>query len=255
MEGGIKALGGGLVEAFEEVPVCIEGGSDGRVSKTLLDHFRVLTLADQQGDVGVSQVMESERFSHGGTDGRQPETLADDLATVVNVDQERKSLTVRLDRDPETRDLPVWYLDQGHVDYGYALTGHKAQGVTTDHTFVIVDGTTNREWAYVAMSRGRQTNTLYLTNPQPPDEQCTHLTHQGQPDALDRLTAALNHGSAQTAAIDHAGPAPTDDIDPFGPPPPSSDIAARIAWQIAKRQTQRDSTQRQNPGLDLAVGR
>lgn len=77
MEGGIKALGGGLVEAFEEVPVGVEGGSDGRVSKTLLDHFRVLTLADQQGDVGVSQVMESARFSHGGTDGRQPETLAE----------------------------------------------------------------------------------------------------------------------------------------------------------------------------------
>jgi hypothetical protein len=77
MEGGIKALGGGLVEAFEEVPVSVEGGSDGRVSKALLDHFRVLTLADQQGDVGVSQVMESARFSHGGTDGGQPETLAE----------------------------------------------------------------------------------------------------------------------------------------------------------------------------------
>ncbi len=181
--------------------------------------------------------------------------LNGDLATVVNVDQERKSLTVRLDRDPETRDLPVWYLDQGHVDYGYALTGHKAQGVTTNHTFVIVDGTTDREWAYVAMSRGRQTNSLYLTNPEHQDEQCTHLTHQGQPDALDRLTATLNRGSAQTAAIDHAGPAPTDDVDPFGPPPPSSDVAARVAWQIAKRQVERSATQQQATGLDLAVGR
>ena len=94
--------------------------------------------------------------------------LNGDLATVVSVDPDHGTLTVRLDRDPETRDLPVWYLDQGHVDYGYALTGHKAQGVTTDRTFVIVDGTTDREWAYVAMSRGRQTNTLYLTNPQHP---------------------------------------------------------------------------------------
>jgi hypothetical protein len=181
--------------------------------------------------------------------------LNGDLATVVNVDQERKSLTVLLDRDPETRDLPVWYLDQGHVDYGYAMTGHKAQGVTTGRTFVIVDGTTDREWAYVAMSRGRQTNTLYLTNPQPADEQCTHLTHQGHHDALDRLTAALNRGSAQSAAIDHPGPASTDDIDPLGPPPPSRDVAARVAWQIAKHQTQRDETERQTPGPDLAVGR
>jgi hypothetical protein len=181
--------------------------------------------------------------------------LNGDLATVMNVDQDRKSLTVRLDRDPETRNLPVWYLDQGHVDYGYALTGHKAQGVTTDRTFVIVDGTTDREWAYVAMSRGRQTNTLYLTNPQPADEQCTHLTHTGSHDPFDALTDALNHSSAQAAAIDRPGPAPTDDIDPLGPPPPSSDIAARVAWQIAKRQTERGSNQRETPGLDLAAGR
>jgi ATP-dependent exoDNAse (exonuclease V) alpha subunit len=181
--------------------------------------------------------------------------LNGDLATITSIDQEGKGLTVRLDRGPETRELPVWYLDEGHVDYGYALTGHKAQGVTTDHTFVIVDGTTDREWAYVAMSRGRQNNSLYLTNPQHQDEQCTHLTHQGHPDALDRLTATLNRGSAQIAAIDHAGPAPTDHIDPFGPLPPSSDVAARVAWQVAKRQTQRDAAQQQTPGLDLAANR
>jgi hypothetical protein len=181
--------------------------------------------------------------------------LNGDLATIVSVDPDHGTLTVQLDRDPETHNLPVWYLHQGHVDYGYALTGHKAQGVTTDHTFVIIDGTTDREWAYVAMSRGRQTNTLYLTNPQHQDEQCTHLTHQGQPDALDGLTAALNRGSAQTAAIDHPGPAQSHDIDPLGPPPPSSDVAARVAWQIAKRQTERDETERQTPGLDLAAGR
>jgi ATP-dependent exoDNAse (exonuclease V) alpha subunit len=181
--------------------------------------------------------------------------LNGDLATVTEVDQEQKSLTVRLDRDPETRELPVWYLEQGHVDYGYALTGHKAQGVTTDRTFVIVTGTTDRQWAYVAMSRGRQTNTLYLANPDPTDEQCTHLTHTDH-DALDGLTAALNRNSTQAAAIDQAGPTlADDDIDTFGPPPPSSDVAARVTWQIAKRQTQREATQRQTPGLDRAVGR
>jgi len=181
--------------------------------------------------------------------------LNGDLATVVSVDPDHGTLSVRLDRDPETRDLPVWYLDQGHVDYGYALTGHKAQGVTTNHTFVIVDGTTDREWAYVAMSRGRQANTLYLTTQDLADEQCTHLTHQGRHDALERLTSTLNRGSAQVAAIDHPGPAQSDDIDPLGPPPPSRDVAARAAWQIAKRQVERSATQQQATGLDLAVGR
>ncbi|MDF1595871.1 MAG: hypothetical protein P1T08_07220 [Acidimicrobiia bacterium] len=70
--------------------------------------------------------------------------LNGDLGTVVSVDPDHGTLTVQLDRDPEKRDLPLWYLEQRQVDYGYALTGHKAQGVTTDRTFVIVDGTTCR---------------------------------------------------------------------------------------------------------------
>ncbi len=56
--------------------------------------------------------------------------LNGDLATVTSVDQETESLTVRLDRGQGARELPAWYLGQGHVDYGYAMTGHKAQGAT-----------------------------------------------------------------------------------------------------------------------------
>ena len=78
----------------------------------------------------------------------------------------------------------------------------------------------------------------------------------GHHDPLDRLTSALNRASTQTAAIDHPGPTLTDDdIDPFGPPPPSRDIAARVAWQIAKHQAHRNPTQRETPDLDLAAGR
>ncbi len=181
--------------------------------------------------------------------------LNGDLATITRVEQETRSLTVRLDRDPEARELPGWYLEQGHVDYGYAMTGHKAQGVTTDRTFVVVDGATDREWAYVAMSRGRQNNTLYLAKPEPADEQCTHLTHQDSHDPLEGLIAALNRRSTQTAAIDQAGQMPGDAVDQLGPPPPSSDVAARVAWQIAKRQAERDEAQHGAPGLDLAAGR
>ncbi|MEA2001128.1 MAG: hypothetical protein U9N84_04490 [Actinomycetota bacterium] len=113
---------------------------------------------------------------------------------------------------------------------------------------------TDREWAYVAMSRGRQDNTLYLANLEPAVGRCTHLTHTGSQEALDRVTAALNRSLAQTAAIDHAGPTPGDDIDPFGPPPPSSDVGARVAWQVAKRQTERDQAQPEPPGPTFATG-
>ena len=54
------------------------------------------------------------------------DVLNGDLGTVVAADPNIRTLTVRLDRDPETRELPGWYVDQDQVDYGYALTGHKA---------------------------------------------------------------------------------------------------------------------------------
>src|SRR5680860_1412546 len=85
------------------------------------------------------------------------------------------------------------YLDflcgYGPVDYGYALTGHKAQGVTTSRTFTVITGNTDREWAYVALSRGRQANTLYLANPEPDNQECTHLTHPDRRDPRDGLAA------------------------------------------------------------------
>ena len=135
------------------------------------------------------------------------------------------------------------------------MTGHKAQGVTTDRTFVVVDGTTDQEWAYVAMSRGRQNNTLYLANPEPADEHCTHLTHQSPHDQVNSLIAAINRSSTQTAAIDISDPVHGDDIDPFSQPPPNSDVADRVAWQIAKRQTERDIAQQETRGIGLAAGR
>ncbi len=184
------------------------------------------------------------------------DVLNGDLGTVVSVDPRQMTLTVRLDRDPETRELPGWYLTAGHADYGYALTGHKAQGVTTGRTFTIIAGGTNREWAYVAMSRGRQANTLYLANPAHGDEECTHFTHIGHHDALGGFAASLEHSHAQTAALDHPAGSPVSvDIDPLGPPPPSHDVAARVAWQIARRRTERNETEQQAPRLDLAAGR
>ncbi|MEE8375617.1 MAG: AAA family ATPase, partial [Acidimicrobiia bacterium] len=173
------------------------------------------------------------------------DVLNGDLGTVVSVDPDHRTLTVRLDRDPETRELPFWYLDEGHVDYGYALTGHKAQGVTTDRTFTVVAGGTDREWAYVAMSRGSEANTLYLATPEPGDELCTHLTHEDRRNALDALTSSLGRSSTQTAAIDHI----------VGPPPPSSDVAERVAWIVTQRRAERNELERMSSAIELAAER
>lgn len=134
------------------------------------------------------------------TNRRRLGVLNGDLATVVSVDPDRRSLTIQLDRDPETRELPRWYLDEGHVDYGYALTGHKAQGVTVGRTFAVIGDNTNREWAYVAMSRGREGNSAYIACAETV-EQCDHVSHLSFDDPLNAVTAGLQRSALQQAAI------------------------------------------------------
>ena len=49
-----------------------------------------------------------------------------------------------------------------HVHLGYALTVHSAQGITADTTHAVIAESASRAMAYVAMSRGRNTNHAYI---------------------------------------------------------------------------------------------
>ena len=51
---------------------------------------------------------------------------------------------------------------------GYAVTGHCAQGRTVDAGQAIITGTEDRQWAYVAGSRGRESNVFYVVTPVTP---------------------------------------------------------------------------------------
>ena len=57
--------------------------------------------------------------------------------------------------------LPAGYVAE-HVDLGYAITAHRAQGLTVDTAHVVVFGNTTRENLYVAMTRGREHNHAYV---------------------------------------------------------------------------------------------
>ena len=81
--------------------------------------------------------------------------------TVESVDEVRREVTIRRD-DGTAITLPRSYLEAGHLTHAYAMTGHKAQGMTTDKAYVLGDQTLYREWTYVAMSRGRNDNRLYV---------------------------------------------------------------------------------------------
>src|SRR5207244_4377407 len=62
--------------------------------------------------------------------------------------------------------LPAAYAAE-HLELGYAVTSHRAQGITTDTAHVLVDASMTRENLYVAMTRGRESNRAYVATDKP----------------------------------------------------------------------------------------
>jgi conjugative relaxase-like TrwC/TraI family protein len=81
--------------------------------------------------------------------------------TVAAVQPRSGQLNLRLDTGTQvTVDQPR--LASGGLTHGYAATVHKAQGLTVDTTLVYGLGPLTREHGYVALSRGRISNHIYL---------------------------------------------------------------------------------------------
>ena len=96
--------------------------------------------------------------------------------------------------------LPAGYVTE-HLDLAYAVTAHRAQGVTTDTAHVLADSSTTRENLYVALTRGREENVVYVATDKPDD---THAEpHPGDnPEATARsvLYRVLQHVGAEPSA-------------------------------------------------------
>lgn len=71
------------------------------------------------------------------------------------------ALTVKLDIG---RTIEVRPDEYDTFDHGYAATVHKAQGATVDRAFVLASWGMDRHLAYVAMSRHRESVTLYANH-------------------------------------------------------------------------------------------
>jgi len=60
--------------------------------------------------------------------------------------------------------LPAGYVTE-HVELGWAVTGYGNQGDTVDVGIAVLEPTTSRNHAYVAMTRGRHANHALLLDP------------------------------------------------------------------------------------------
>ena len=116
-------------------------------------------------------------------------------ATITSIDPDRRAIDATTD-DGRTVVLTRDYLDAGHVTHGYAITGHKAQGLTVDHTYVLGSEALYREWGYVALSRGRHTNRLYQTTLDQHLDEIHHHIHQPD-DPHTALAARMARSRAQ----------------------------------------------------------
>jgi len=78
---------------------------------------------------------------------------------------EGHQLTISLDREnagsAEPKRITVDLKQYNHLDYGYAATIHKAQGVTVDRSYVLASKGMDSHLAYVGMSRHRESADLF----------------------------------------------------------------------------------------------
>ena len=116
-------------------------------------------------------------------------------ATITRIDPASRTIEAVDDRGVRLT-LPAGYLDAGHVTHGYAITGHKAQGLTCDHTYTLGTETLYREWGYVAMSRGRLTNQIYHGPGSDHDETLHH--HVDHDESVPDLASRLRRSRAET---------------------------------------------------------
>jgi ATP-dependent exoDNAse (exonuclease V) alpha subunit len=106
-----------------------------------------------------------------------------DLATITMINNHQ--LTVTLDSGEQVT-IPKSYR---YIEYGYALTVHKAQRMTVDHASVLIDSTYwDRALSFVVMTRHRNSLTLYADKYQHP--------------TIDHLTRTLARQSTRDNVID-----------------------------------------------------
>lgn len=124
---------------------------------------------------------------HNGDRWRITDVTADGSVIAARVGQKGAGTVV----------LPASYVRE-HIDLGYAITAHRAQGSTVDTAHVVASGATNRENLYVSMTRGRKSNTVYVALDDPDD---THTPPQeGDVTARTVLYGVLQRSGVELSA-------------------------------------------------------
>jgi hypothetical protein len=93
--------------------------------------------------------------------GAGGKVVTSETGTIIALDTEMQSLTVRMDDGDAVRLLRGEEIAVDRLAHGFAVTVHRSQGATVERTHALEDGG-GRELAYVKMSRATDRSTVYV---------------------------------------------------------------------------------------------
>jgi conjugative relaxase-like TrwC/TraI family protein len=195
-----------------------EGQQAGMIAFTRTETTRLntaaRTLMAEAGRLGPDALQVAEREFRVGDRvvcGRNARTrlgvVNGTSGQVTAVDPTRRTLTIETDEGKPIT-LPSWYVagqgfERPWVDHGYAITGHKTQGLTGDDFGVRPSTRADAHWAYVAASRHRFDVRLYLVEElTAPDHDDTRHVTDPLDDRVAATVRAMRRPGEQVFAVD-----------------------------------------------------
>ena len=179
----------------------------GRLREQLVAYGRVspeVITTDADGNlVGARDLLQARRNDWNQRIDPAPGSPAGrvvnrDTYTVLGPDPASAGGLLARRADGATVHLDADYL-AAHTHLAYASTVHAAQGLTVDTGHSLVGEHALREDVYTGATRGRTSNTIYVTSERRPDE---HQPDRLHTDAWTALTRALNRqGGERTAEM------------------------------------------------------
>jgi conjugative relaxase-like TrwC/TraI family protein len=114
--------------------------------------------------------------------------------TILDTSREESRVTIKT-REREPREVQLDTSEFGDLSLGYAVHVHRGQGLTTETSGILMGGwQSDREHAYVAVSRAREQTQIYLAR----EDLGEHGMDTG---AIERLGQRIARSRAQEASI------------------------------------------------------
>ncbi|MGR0161103.1 MobF family relaxase [Paenarthrobacter nitroguajacolicus] len=154
----------------ETVQMLNERAQADRVSLGDVDAERTVVLRDGLR-VGRGDIVIARRNDRSIRDVRGEFLRNGTLLEVTEVDRRHGALRALRKDSGAALLLPSTYVEAS-LELGYATTAHRSQGLTVDtgHT-VVTPGRLTRELLYVSMTRGRHSNTAYVSENDPDEDE------------------------------------------------------------------------------------